>query len=93
MTDQEGEEYTNCLTYVPTPPGNLINHTTPWNITGSLIKKITMQQSDVFCTSRTLLIPVRYRTVLDAMAICEELGETGKDTLVYGDGAGGIATI
>ena len=65
------------MTYVPTPSGNLINDNTVWNITGSLIKKISLTESDIFCTSRTLLIPVRYRTAHDAMAICEELGETG----------------
>ena len=78
MTEQEGFDFTNCLTYVQTPPGNLINETTEWNITGSLIKKISLRESDISCTSRTLLIPVRYRTAHDAMAVCEELGERGK---------------
>ena len=78
LTEQEGIDFTNCLTYVPTPSGNLVNGTTKWNITGSLIKKISLTESEIFCSSRTLLIPVRYRTVHDAMAICEELGERGE---------------
>ena len=82
LTEQEGLDFTNCLSYVPTPSGSLINDATEWNITGSLIKKITLTESDIFCTSRTLLIPVKYRTAHDAMAICEELGETGDAGLV-----------
>ena len=69
------------MTYAPTPSGNLINDLTEWNITGSLIKKISVTESDILCTSRTLLIPVRYRTAQDAMAICEELGERGNTAL------------
>ena len=44
---------------------------------GSLIKKISLAESDILCTSRTLIVPVKYRTAHDAMAICEELGERG----------------
>ena len=77
LTQQEGSDFTACLSYVPTPAGNIINHTTEWNITGSLIKKISLASSSVLCTSRTLLIPVRYRTAQDAMAICQELGDAG----------------
>jgi hypothetical protein len=76
LTQQEGADFTACLPYVPTPAGNIINHNTEWKITGSL-KKISLPSSDILCTSRTLLIPVRYRTAQDAMAICQELGDTG----------------
>ena len=39
-----------------------MNTDTKWNITGSLIKKIDLKESDIFCTEgRTLYIPVRYR--------------------------------
>ena len=69
------------MTYATTPSGNLINDLTEWNITGSFIKKISVTESDILCTSRTLLIPVRYRTAQDAMAICEELGERGNAAL------------
>ena len=41
--------------------GNLVNIDTKWNITGSLIKKVDLKESDIFCTEgRTLYIPVRY---------------------------------
>ena len=40
--------------------GNLVNTDTKWNITGSLIKKVDLKESDIFCTvGRTLYIPVR----------------------------------
>ena len=38
-----------------------MNTDTKWNITGSLIKKVDLKESDIFCTEgRTLYIPVRY---------------------------------
>ena len=77
LTEKEGKEFTDCLKYVPTPAGNLINEDTKWNINGSFIKKISLSESDILCTDRTLLIPVRYRTIQDATSICEELGEKG----------------
>ena len=40
--------------------GNLVNTDTKWNITGTLIKKVDLKESDIFCTvGRTLYIPVR----------------------------------
>ena len=81
LSEEEGLNFTDCHDYVPTHAGNLVNSLTEWNITGTLIKKINMEDSDILCTSRTLLVPVRYRTVQDAMAICEELGETGRYSL------------
>ena len=81
MTFEEGVNFTDCKHYnnnIETPEGNLINQQTNWNITGNLIRKISLEADEVQCTSRTLLIPVRYRTAQDAMGVCEELGETGK---------------
>ena len=78
LTEEEGLNFTQCLSYAQTHPGNLVDALTPWNITGSLIKKITLADSDILCTSRTLLVPVRYRTAHDAMAVCEELGDRGE---------------
>ena len=38
-----------------------MNIDTKWNITGSLIRKVDLKESDIFCTEgRTLYIPVRY---------------------------------
>ena len=70
--------FTNCTTYVPTSPGNLINGGTRWNITGSLIKKIELTKDDIFCSPRTLYVHVKYKQRKQAMDVCEELGETGK---------------
>ena len=81
LTNQEGEAYTNCLSYEPTPTGNLVNGSTQWNITGDLIKKISLSGSEVLCSSRTLLIPVRYRTAKDARDICQELGDAGREEI------------
>ena len=77
MLDEEGIEFTNCLTYVPTPNGNIVNEETIWDITGSLIKKISLTEEEILCKDRTLLVPVKYRTFEDAMAVCEQLGEIG----------------
>ena len=40
--------------------GNLANTDTSWNITGGLIQKVELKESDIFCTAgRTLYVPVR----------------------------------
>ena len=65
------------MDYVTTPDGNIVNEGTRWNITGTLIKKITLSETDILCNDRTLLVPVRYRTFNDAMTVCEQLGEIG----------------
>ena len=77
LSEKEGIEFTNCLDYVPTPDGNIVNEGTRWNITGSLIKKITLSETDILCKDRTLLVPIRYQTFNDAMTVCEQLGEIG----------------
>ena len=83
LTPDEGAEYSRCQPYIPSSPGNLVNSTTEWNITGSLIQKITMAEADITCSSRTLLIPVRYRTAQDAMDICQQIGETGRTSYSF----------
>ena len=77
MLDEEGIEFTKCLTYVPTPNGNIGNEDTRWDISGSLVKKISSTEEEIFCKDRTVLVPVRYRTFEDAMVVCEQLGEKG----------------
>ena len=57
--------------------GNLINPSTQWEISGSLIEKIEVPEKDLVCQNRTVLIPIRYENMKDAMEICEILGEVG----------------
>ena len=78
LTDQELNFYTNCTTYVPTTPGNLINENTRWNITGSLVRKVELSEDDVFCSPRTIYVHIKYKKQSRAMDVCEELGETGE---------------
>ena len=54
LTDQEMSNYSQCgeQEYTATPPGNLINQDTVWNITGSLISKIQLSADQVDCKSR-----------------------------------------
>ena len=59
------------------PPGNIVNGNTEWNITGSLITKISQDRDQIICKDQTLLIPVRYRTWNNAMAVCSQLGHSG----------------
>ena len=83
LTDEEGQLFTESQKASRIPPGNLVNGNTEWNISGTLIQKTKYSENEILCNSRTLLIPVRYRTFQDAMAICEELGETGKMLMKY----------
>ena len=54
LTDQEMSNYSQCgeEDYTATPPGNLINQDTLWNITGTLIKKIDLTPDQIDCKSR-----------------------------------------
>ena len=54
LTEEEMSEYTQCVDreYTATPPGNLINKDTDWNITGSLIKKMEISPDEIDCKSR-----------------------------------------
>ena len=84
LSTEEGGDFTNCVDYSPTPDGNIINTDTRWNITGNLIKKISLSETEILCKDRTVFVPVRYRTFTDAMTVCEQLGEIGdtKDALI-----------
>ena len=77
MDDEEGIQFTECSKAIEIPPGNIVNGNTEWNITGSLIRKISQEREDIVCKDRTILIPVRYRTWKDAMAVCSQLGHIG----------------
>ena len=54
LTEEEMSNYSKCgeEEYTATPPGNLINQDTVWNITGSLITKIEISPDQVDCKSR-----------------------------------------
>ena len=79
LGSEEMQNYTQCYPYHSEIPnvGNLINPSTSWSITGSLIKKIEIPQEDIVCQNRTVLIPKRFEKMEKAMAICEILGEEG----------------
>ena len=57
LTEQEMSNYSQCgeQEYTATPPGNLINQDTVWNITGSLINKIQLSADQIDCKSRFVL--------------------------------------
>ena len=54
LTEQEMSNYSQCgdQEYTATPPGNLINSNTLWNITGTLINKIELSPDQIDCKSR-----------------------------------------
>ena len=79
LSQEEMAKYTQCYpNYLRIQPiGNLINSTTQWEISGSLIEKIEMSETDINCQNRTVLIPIRYEKMEEAMGICEILGDVG----------------
>ena len=52
LGEEEMKQYTECLHYTSTPSGNLINSLTRWNIEGSLIKKIEVEEREISCSNR-----------------------------------------
>ena len=54
LSEEEMSNYSQCgeKEYTATPPGNLINQDTVWNITGSLINKIQLSADQIDCKSR-----------------------------------------
>ena len=77
LSEDELRDYSQCLNYTATPPGNLVNSDTVWEVSGRLIHTVTIDEHEVDCVNRTLLVPIRYRTMEDAMRICESIGERG----------------
>ena len=81
LTSEEMEKYTKCYPSHPQIPntaaGNLINPSTQFSVTGSLIEKIDIPSTDIVCQNRTVLIPIRFERMEDAMRMCEILGEEG----------------
>ena len=58
--------------------GNLINSSSSWNTTGTLISKINVSQDEINCDfGRNVLVPIRFRTIEDATQVCDALGEKG----------------
>ena len=71
--------------------GNLVNTDTKWNITGSLIKKVDLKESDIFCTvGRTLYIPVRLVWLIESsvwnLFDCQVPDIPGCNGHLWGDG-------
>ena len=53
LTADEMTKFTNCTHYEEiSPPGNLINKETNWNISGTLIKTLEISGEDIDCASR-----------------------------------------
>ena len=79
LSHEEMSKYTQCYPYYSRiqTVGNLINPSTRWEVSGSLIEKIEVPETDVVCQNRTVLIPIRFEKMEDAMGICEILGEVG----------------
>ena len=71
--------FSRCKSFGPIESaGNLINSSTVWNITGTLIHKISISQDEIGCSfGRNVLVPIRYRTIEDATEVCTALGEKG----------------
>ena len=79
LSQEEMEKFTQCspnYSKIETV-GNIINPSTQWEISGSLIEKIDVPEADVVCQNRTVLIPIRYEKMEEAMGICEILGKKG----------------
>ena len=79
LSQEEMEKFSQCspnYSKIETA-GNIINPLTQWEISGSLIEKIDVPEADVVCQNRTVLIPIRYEKMEEAMKICEILGKKG----------------
>ena len=82
LTSDEMKNFTKQCQYQDyssiEPGGNLINSRSSWNLTGSLIKKMDIPSEDIICTAgRNVVVPIRYRTLEDAVGVCEALGKKG----------------
>ena len=62
-----------------TQPGNIVNKDSSWNITGSLVKKITIPVQDTQCSRQKSVVnaflPIPQLTREDAEDLCKRFGE------------------
>lgn len=79
LSEEEMSSYTKCNPHHAQIPivGNLINPSTQWDISGTLIERVDVPEEEIACLNRTVFIPIRYQKMEEAMEICEILGEEG----------------
>ena len=80
LNPDEMRNFTQCKTYREiSPGGNLINGGSNWQISGGLIQKIQIDEEELNCPAkRTIVLPIKYRSVHDAMGTCQSMAEKGK---------------
>ena len=85
LSVEELKEKTRC-DGEDTQPGNIVNKDSSWNITGSLVKKITIPVKDTQCGRQKSVVnaflPIPQLTREDAEDLCKRFGE---DVAIAGD--------
>lgn len=75
LTKQEGLQYSSCQNYIE-KQGDIINKTTRYNITGSLIEQISVPVNDFLCTLDntriTLYVHAPFLNFRDAKEACDK---------------------
>lgn len=75
LTEQEGLKYSSCQNFVE-KQGDIVNTTSEYNITGSLIEPISVQISEFLCTLEntriTLFLHAHFLKFLDAKRACDK---------------------
>ena len=76
LTEEEGKEYSGCGKYTLVPGGDLINDTVGFNITGGLIKAVTVDPEDTLCSHanpmNTLFLHSPFKRLTDAKETCNK---------------------
>jgi hypothetical protein len=73
LTTGEATNMTNCRTEYAGRSGNVINNTTVWETTGSLIQNITVPTFELSCSLRTLYLHVPFLSVEDGRDSCKKV--------------------
>ena len=74
LDDKEMEAITNCKTF-ELRVGNLINMTSPFNVTGPLCQPIELEREELSCeyANKDILLPVRANSFSAAVKQCDRL--------------------
>ena len=74
LDEKEMEAITNCRNF-ESRVGNLINMTSPFNLTGPLCQPIELERKELSCedTNKDILLPVRANTLSAAVKQCDRL--------------------
>ena len=74
LDDKEMEAITNCKSF-ELRVGNLINMTSPFNVTGPLCQPTELERKELSCedTNKDILLPVRSNTLAAAVKKCDRL--------------------